>query len=50
MKSKNQFPMLKDFFNSLEAVEKPLYEGYEMSFLKVVAHLTNVKFEYNLPH
>jgi len=34
----------------LQAPEKPLYEYYEMSLLKAVAHLTNLKCEYNLPH
>jgi len=34
----------------LQAAKKPLYEGCEMSLLKAVARLTNLKCEYNLPH
>jgi len=47
-----QEPILeaKRFLQLLQAVEKPLYEGCEISFLKVVARLTNLNSKYNLPH
>jgi len=40
----------KRFMQLLQAAERPLYEGCEMSLLKAVACLTNLKCEYNLPH
>ena len=43
-------PQAKGFLELLKAVERPLYEGSEMSLLKVVARLINLKCEYNLPH
>ena len=43
-------PEAKRFMQLLQAVEKPLYEGCEMSLLKAAARLTNLKYEYNLPH
>jgi len=43
-------PEAKRFLQLLQAAEKPLYEGCEMSLLKAVARLTNLKSEYNLPH
>ena len=40
----------KRFLERLKAVEKPLYEGCQMSLLKAIARLTNEKCEFNLPH
>jgi len=34
----------------VKAAEKPLYEGSDISLLKAVARLTNLKCEFNLPH
>jgi len=42
-------PEAKRFLKLLKAGERPLYEGCEMSLLKAVARLTNLKCEYNLP-
>jgi len=33
----------------VQAAEKPLYEGYDMSLSKAIAWLTNLKCEFNLP-
>ena len=33
----------------MQVAEKPLYEGFDMSLLKAVARLTNLKCEFNLP-
>lgn len=38
------------FLELLKAVERPLYKGCEMSLLKAIAQLTNLKCEYNLPN
>ena len=43
-------PEARRFIELLKAAERPLYEGCEMSLLKAVAQLTNLKCEYNLPH
>ena len=40
----------KKFIKLEQVAEKPLYEGSEMSLLKVVARLTNLKYEFNLPY
>jgi len=50
MNNDEQEPILeaKRFMQLLQAVEKPLYEGCEMSLLKAVVRLTNLKREYNL--
>jgi len=40
----------KRFIQLVKAVEKPLYQGSDMSLLKAVARLTNLKCEFNLPH
>jgi len=43
-------PDAKRFIELVQAAEKPLYEGSQMSLLKAVAHLTNLKCEFNLPY
>jgi len=43
-------PDVKRFLQLLQAAEKPLYDGCEISLLKAVARLTNLKPEYNLQH
>ena len=43
-------PEAKRFVQLLQAAEKPLHEGCEMSLLQAVARLTNLKSEYNLLH
>ena len=43
-------PEVKRFLELVKAADRPLYEGCEMSLLKAVARLTNVKCEYNLSH
>jgi len=39
----------KRFLELVKAAGRPSHEGCEMSLLKVVAWLTNLKCEYNLP-
>lgn len=43
-------PEAKRFPELLKTPERPLYEGCEMSLLKDVARLTNLKCECNLSH
>jgi len=43
-------PEVKKFIKLVKAPEKTLYEGSDISLLKVVARLTNLKYEFNLPH
>jgi len=43
-------PEAKRFMQMLQAAKKPLYEGCEMSLVKAVVDLTNLKCEYNMPH
>jgi len=43
-------PDAKRFIKLVQAAERPLYEGCQMSLLKAVARLTNLKSEFNLPH
>ena len=43
-------PEVKKFIELVKATEKPLYEGSDISLLKAVARLTNLKCEFNLPH
>ena len=43
-------PDTKRFIELVQVAEKPLYEGCQMSLLKPVALLTNLKCEFNLPH
>jgi len=38
------------FIELVQVEKKPLYEGSQISFLKAVARLTNLKCEFNLPH
>jgi len=40
----------KKFLQLIQAAERPLYEGCEMSLLKAVAQLANPKCEYDPPH
>ncbi|XP_010666303.1 uncharacterized protein LOC104883469 [Beta vulgaris subsp. vulgaris] len=40
----------KKFFDLLKASKDPLYEGSKMSVLEMVARITALKCEYNLPH
>ena len=44
------FVEAQKFIELVQAAEKPLYEGSDMSLLKAVARLTNLKCEFNLPH
>ena len=44
------FVEAKKFIELVQATEKPLYEGYDVSLLKAIARLTNLKWEFNLPH
>ena len=44
------FVEAQKFIELVQAAEKPLYEGSDMSLLKAVARLTNLKYEFNLPH
>jgi len=43
-------PHVKDFFDMIEAAEKPLYDGCQSSLLSVAARITNLKCEYNIPN
>jgi len=40
----------KRFIQLVKAAEKPLYQGSDMSLLKAIARLANLKCEFNLPH
>ena len=44
------FVEVKKFIELVQALEKPLYEKFDMSLLKAIAQLTNLKYEFNLPH
>jgi len=43
-------PKMKAFFDMIEAVEKPLYDGCQSSLLSAAARMTNLKCEYNIPN
>lgn len=38
----------KKFFDLLETLKKPLYEGFELSLLSMVSWLINIKCEFNI--
>ena len=49
-KEEEPTPEVKKFIELVKAAGKPLYEGSDISLLKAVARLTNLKCEFNLPH